>query len=291
MVRSMTAYSRVGIATPFGEWTLEIHSVNRKTLDMNINLPRELLCFDIDIRKWMSEVLSRGQVTVRLHSSLEGSLQGSSATLSLLLHFWEKIATELGYDPKKEIHLPFLVQEMRALPQKISEEQEREIADALRQGVKTALDLLCQMKEVEGGALQRDMEMRVHLIETSLDKVSARAPELIHKNREKMRQKIQEISTLTTDIERHLVQEIALLAERTDITEEIIRLRSHIDQFFGQLKEAKKSLGRTLDFLLQEMQREMNTMAAKSQDMTITQEVVNMKSELEKIREQVQNVE
>jgi len=287
----MTAYGRAAIETPFGQWVIEIHSINRKMLDISIHLPRELLRFDTEIRKWITEAISRGQITVRVNSSFEGAAQASYSVLSALKQFWEKIAKDLGYNPKEAVDLAFLTQQMHFLPQEVSKDQESQLLSALKQGVQETLKALIQMKEKEGGALEKDVEMRLKLIESTLAKISRRSPEVVERSREKMREKMKEIIPVLSEMEARLAQEVALLAEKLDITEELTRLDSHLQQFFERLKSGEKALGRTLDFLVQEMHREINTIASKSADAGISQEAITVKSELEKIREQIQNIE
>ncbi len=285
MVRSMTGYGRAHSIAP---WLVEIHSVNRKTLDVSIYIPREYLRFEIEMRKWIAEVVSRGQVTVRIQVPPDASEQMTVATLHALKNFWEKVAKTLGYNPQEEVSLNFLTKQMGNLSQEIPEDQIREV---LRKGVQEALDALQVMKKHEGSALQQDIEQRLHLIEDSLNKISLRGPEIRERSREKIQEKLKELAFEAKEAETRLIQELALLAERADITEELTRLHSHINQFLGCFKQEEKSLGRRLDFLAQEMHREINTIASKSADVSITQEVIAVKSEIEKIREQVQNIE
>lgn len=285
MTRSMTAYSRVISSEIDGlKWTVEIHSVNRKTLDVNLYLPRDLLFLDIELRKLISQSLQRGQVTVKVNFEKEKQSTVVIPVLKKLKTGWEKTAKELGF-PKEEITLSFLLSQTDQTSF-FGEEVETE----LKKTVKEALDGLIKMKEVEGKALAADLLKRIkHLKDnvSAMEKLSSKAPELY---REKLLLRLQQILKESLDDER-VLREVALFAEKADVTEEVTRLKSHLVQFGDLLKSKGESIGRTLDFLIQEILREINTISSKSADLAQTQLAVSSKAELEKIREQVQNIE
>lgn len=295
MIRSMTAYGRVSQETPFGRLIAEVHSVNRKTLDMAIYLPKDLLRFEVEIRKWVMTELERGQVTVRIHLQQEGMGERLFAdTLKQLKSIqgsWIAIAQELGLDPKQEIDLKFLVDQMQTVSALDQEKDDSLIKDKLKLAIFGALNPLMQMKEQEGRTLAADIENRLELIQQLLKTIEAKKEEPLKRYQQKIRERLQELGPLTAELDERIHREIALLAEKCDVTEEIVRAHSHIQQFHTHLKTADKAIGRTLDFLTQEMNRETNTLAAKSMDTEISSLVVQIKSELDKIREQVQNIE
>jgi uncharacterized protein (TIGR00255 family) len=286
----MTAYGRAVQGTPLGQWTVEIHSVNRKMLDISVYLPKELLRFDKEVRTLISNSIYRGQITVRIYAALESLYQDSLAFLKELKNFWEKTSLELGFDPK-QVTLSFLMEQIRLLPHQGSLKNEKEIETLLCRLITEALVEVQEMKEREGHVLGQDIIERLHAIETALEKVLKRNLAVISRHRQKLEEKLKEFSLPSGEIETRLLQEIGLLAEKLDITEEGVRLHSHIKQFLNHMQKTEKSIGRTLDFLLQEMYREINTIGVKSPDTEISEEVVFMKSEHEKIREQVQNIE
>lgn len=287
MTRSMTAYSRALSSEIDGlKWTVEIHSVNRKTLDLNLYLPRDLLFIDVEIRKLIQESLQRGQVNVRVN--LERERQGGAALplMKKIKSGWEKTAKELGY-PKETITLSFLLGQMEQMS---TGELETKIQNELKKTVKNALAGLIKMKEVEGKALAADLLKRIKLLKDnvqSMEKLGSKAPEIY---REKLLQRLEVLLKEPLEDER-ILREVALFAEKADITEEITRLKSHLSQFADLLKSKGESIGRTLDFLIQEILREINTVSSKSADLALTQLAVSSKAELEKIREQVQNIE
>ncbi len=291
----MTAYGRFSQQTPFGRLVVEIHSVNRKMLDLSIYLPKDFLRFEVEIRKWLMTQLERGQVTVRMTLQHDGVgeriYEDTLKQLQTIKAGWDQIASELGLDPKKEIDLKFLVDQMQAFSPIEQENDDTAVREALKDAVCGALKELMRMKELEGKVLADDMQGRLSLIQNTLKAIEAKKEGPLLRYQQKIRERLQEVGPLTSEVEDRVHREIALLAEKADVTEEIVRANSHIQQFHMHLKTAEKAIGRTLDFLVQEMNREANTLAAKSMEAEISLAVVNIKSELEKIREQVQNIE
>lgn len=295
MIRSMTAYGRFSKQTPFGRFVVEIHSVNRKMLDLSIYLPKDYLRFEIEIRKWVMAHLERGQVTVRI--SLQHDEDGQRGYEERLRHLqmikagWDQIAVKLGLDPRTEVDLKFLVEQMQACSFSENQTDDAEIRAALKEVVLGALQELLRMKVLEAEVLVADIQARLSAVHNMLNLIEAKKEAPLVRFQQKIRERLQEIGPMTSDVEDRVHREIALMAEKADVTEEIVRANSHIQQFQMHLKTAEKAIGRTLDFLVQEMNREVNTLAAKSMETEISLAVVNIKSELEKIREQVQNIE
>lgn len=291
MVKSMTAYSR---ASGLG-FVVEIHSVNRKMLDLSLYLPKDLLRFDVPIRKWLAASLERGQVTLRL--SLQDQKSGEKLFTSYLTQLkslkegWEKLCTELGLEPQKEVDLSFLVSQLQPTASIDSPEEEKETESALKQTIESALASLGRMKEIEGKALVLDIQKRLKLIEENALAVELKKEIPLVHYRKKLKERLELALSEPLEWEERIAREVALLAEKMDVTEELVRLRAHIDQFRQHLASTEKAVGRTLDFLTQEMHREINTLGSKSSDSEISLYVVKMKSELDKIREQVQNIE
>lgn len=292
MLRSMTAYSRFTKEMTQGRWTIEIHSVNRKMLDLNIYLPREFLYLELDLRKWIAEYVQRGQITVRLHSN-DGTLEkGVRHTLSLLKTLkaeWEGAARQLGYDPNKEISLQFLMHQMKEISH--VEVEEQDLKEDLKDLLRKALEQFIVMKEKEGLLLAEEIDKRISLIQEALEKIITRSSNVTDHYLQKLKSRLQEALGSSEELQERLFREAALLAEKLDIAEECSRLGIHLQQLKALLESKEKSVGKTMDFLVQEINREINTMGSKSADSDITHLVVSMKSELEKIREQLQNVE
>lgn len=293
MLKSMTAFGRANIATPNGSFIIEIHSVNRKTLDVAINVPREILFADIEIRKWLTETVKRGRVLVRVTRDAKAqNLESALPDLNMLKKLkqkWEEYAKELGLD--QPISLQFLTEQMQRLSLDEGVLEEASFLAEFKKGFDQALSELGKMKDTEGKALGEDIKLRLKLIAKALIEIEKLAPDASKKYREKILVKIKELSALTQDDEDKVARETMIYAEKVDITEEVTRLKSHISQFEEYCSSTEKRIGRTLDFLIQEMNREVNTIGSKSQEIEISKNVLNIKSELEKIREQVQNIE
>jgi uncharacterized protein (TIGR00255 family) len=295
MLKSMTAYSRASVSSPLGRFVIEIHSVNRKLLDMVLYLPKDLLRFDIEIRKWLSQSLERGQITLRLTLQNEGVSQklfsNYSFQLKVLKEGWENLARELGFNPQKTVDLQFLVSQLQMIPPSESKEDEETVKAFLKEGVNLALQELMQMKEAEGKTLAQDIQKRLKIIEENIAAVELKKELPLVHYRKKLIDRMKEIGHLHAEAEDRIVREVVILAEKMDVTEELVRLHTHIEKFYQYLFSHEKAIGRTLDFLTQEMHREINTLGSKSADREISLYVVKVKSELDKIREQVQNIE
>ncbi|NGX50541.1 MAG: hypothetical protein K1060chlam2_00387 [Chlamydiae bacterium] len=293
MARSMTAYGRAYAETDAGLFLIEIQSVNRRNLDLNLTLPKELLMLDIPLRQRLSEEVRRGHVSLRITRGDKKSAQLALPDRKVLreLHAsWKECASDLGYNPDEAI--PFNALLSYALTATPSETL---ISDAFKEqldrGYKEALGYFLEMKESEGRALMEDIRPRLDSIEKRLievEKLSKNAPD---RYQEKLTKRLKKLKIDCVEDEDRLMREVVIFVDRIDVTEEITRLRSHVKQFRDQIDSEKRRVGKELDFLIQEMNREANTIAAKSQELEITQAILSVKSEQEKIREQLQNIE
>lgn len=288
MLSSMTGFGRAVLESPLGRLCVEISSVNRKYLEISVSSPKELSSFEHEVRKWVTERLSRGQIFVRIYLELSfDSLKGLLPDGKLLKAFkknWDKVAKEAGVEVK-DVDLQFLLQ---YLPPKAKEVSSRDVA-VLRSCVEEALKALTKMKQAEGKAMAADLSNRLTELKKMIAEVEKRSSDATERMRNKLFEKIQDVMQMGPEVEERLLREVALFAERVDISEEITRFQSHMDQFKKLLKE--EIVGRKMEFLLQEIGREVNTIGSKSMDINISHAVVSMKSELEKMREQVQNIE
>jgi len=277
----MTAYGSARLAAKGSKWRAEVHSVNRKLLDISVHLPRELLSLDLDVRKSVGASVHRGQVTVRIHYESE-ELQGPLLMLKSLKAKWQGLAKKLGFDPAQV--------DFRFLADRLEEGAEAPVDKALKGELEKvlgqALEGFVAMREKEGAALAKDLQARLKTIRAELKKIEGKTPTLTKRYEERLKEKLGE------PMDERLLKEVVIYADRVDTSEEITRLHSHLDQFSGLLQGKKEAvIGRTLDFLTQEMGREINTLGAKAADVEITRSVILVKSEIEKIREQVQNIE
>lgn len=293
MARSMTAYGRSHAKTSVGVFLIEVHSVNRKSLDINTNLPKEFLVFDMDLRSRINSEVKRGYVTVRITKEIGNavSFEVPSAQSMKEMHAdWVKCAEGLGYDAKKAVPFSMLMQFALGTTPSLGLPDEQ-LKEEIFRGFDEAFFAFIKMKEKEGEALTNDLLPRLKKIAENIKKVAELAKLAPKRCHERLEKKLEELEINHEGDEDRLTREIVLFADKVDVTEEMIRLSSHVKQFEDILEERKKRVGRELDFLAQEMNREVNTIAAKSQELEITQVILSAKSELEKIREQLANIE
>ncbi|MFV0437174.1 MAG: YicC/YloC family endoribonuclease [Desulfopila sp.] len=292
VVRSMTGFGR-GEATRAGRfWTVEVRSVNNRFLDLKIKLPKGYLALEERVRKRVAEYHQRGRVDLSL--SLTGDF-------SDLLHVHVNLALADSYHQALEslaerftLSGDLSAVQLAACPEVLVREQDEEDLDAVWPQVSEALDAAlfsCEtMRRQEGAALVADLAARLAGFQQTVTGIEGAIPGLLQQRQEQLQVRLERLLTGVELDPQRLAQEVAILADKTDVTEEIVRLRSHIQQFENFLIEGA-AVGRKLDFLIQEFLREVNTIASKITDADIAHLTVNLKSELEKMREQVQNLE
>lgn len=273
-------------------YRVEVASVNRKQADIVVNLPRELSSLDSRIRKQVSEVVSRGRINVGISLKSVESKGGSlSINLPLAKEYTEaitKLEDHLGlnglvsrFDPGRA---PGVIQLGETLP------EPEDAWPFVEEALKESLFKLLEMRSTEGAHLKSDMESRLATLKGLLQQISEQAPSVVKRYRDNLMKRLDAAGIeLNLDDER-LIKEIGLFADRCDISEEVTRLESHFAQCHKYF-ENDEAVGRPLDFLVQEMGREINTIGSKANDASIAQIIVESKTELEKIREQIQNIE
>ncbi|MFZ5774835.1 MAG: YicC/YloC family endoribonuclease [Thermodesulfobacteriota bacterium] len=289
---SMTAYGRGEAQSGSQSWTTEVRSVNHKFLDLNLKLPRKYLGLEDRIRKEIGSHYSRGHVDVLL--TLGGTAAEAvrlSVNLELARDYFrclEAIRAELNLADPPTLAM---VKDFRDII--VSEEQEEDLEKLwppVRESLRQALANALVMREQEGATLRHELETRLAEFGRTVDRIEQEIPAIVERRREKLKERL---DTLLAGVEldpQRLTQEAAILADKTDVTEELVRLRSHIAQFNAFLA-ADEPVGRRLDFLLQEFLREINTLASKITDASTAHLSVELKNEVEKLREQVQNLE
>lgn len=293
MIRSMTGYGRSDVRDAAGGFNIEMRSVNNRYLDVQVKLPRSLNALEPRIKKSVQDGFSRGRIDVFITRS-----SGESTPFKFSVDY-ARAEQYIGVlrELKARFSLPGDVDLslLNALPDIIGKEEITEDMESvwtlLSTGIGQAVASLGAMRELEGESLAGDIAGRLQAIEDLVSAIHLRAPLVVEKARTRMSEALERILKEQPDPSR-VAQEIAILAERTDVTEEITRLGSHRGQFFALLRGAgKEPVGRKLDFLIQEMGREVNTIASKALDAEISLQAVTIKAELEKIREQAQNIE
>lgn len=294
MLKSMTAYGRASLNTPVGHFVVEIQSVNRKFLEVNVFLPRELSQFDIELKKWLLPYLARGQVTIKVNVTFEGAVpfivRPNLPLARQLKAAWDEIAKELKLDAE-EFRLSLLETTEGLLTYEENLAEEENYRGFLKQALEEALKGFLQMKSQEGAILQSDISQRLETMRQSLQLIEKKMPFATRKYREKLVARLDEIVPGHVENEERILREIALFAEKIDITEEMTRFYCHLTHFEELIHSTALSVGKTLEFVLQELNREVNTIGSKSSDLEIARAVIDIKSELERIREQIQNIE
>ena len=270
---------------------MEIRSLNHRYLEFSVKSPPSLYSLEDRIRELCQTELKRGKVTVSI-SELESFGLEELVLDEKVLRFY--VAAIRKMQKRFRLNGSFSVGELLTLPRIFSVEKKAEKPEklwaSLKPVLKTALDLLLKTRLREGGELSKDLLIRIGKIEKGLGLVEAQAKTAPQEYYEKLKERIDSLFGEKGIDEQRICQEAAILAERADVTEETVRLRSHLRYFREKLAKQEEA-GKELDFLLQEMNRETNTLGAKAQDFGISKEVISMKAELEKIREQIQNIE
>jgi uncharacterized protein (TIGR00255 family) len=291
MIRSMTGFGAGRAGASGEEIDLEIRSVNHKYCEVKARLPRELAALEHEVVKTVKERLARGGVDVSIRRSSAGGAVAPRVDVALA----ESYARAFG-EIQDRLGLPGAVTLADVLAADgVVRLEERQVdldaaGEALRRALAAALEALVEMRRREGEALARDLGARLDTVEANVARVGALAPAAVEQHRARLAERITELTRGVPLDPARLVQEVALFADRTDVAEEVTRLGSHLAQVRALLASAEPA-GRKLDFLVQEMHREANTIGSKSQSAEIATTVVALKAEIERMREQVQNVE
>jgi uncharacterized protein (TIGR00255 family) len=292
-MKSMTGCGRGECAQDGFKITVEVQSINRKQADIQLDLPRDLDVLETSIRETIHRAISRGRLTVKV------MLQAATGRNSARMHLNRALARAYTQELRrlaKELKLEGSVSLdhiIRAPGVFQTDEQLVKAEDfwpAVQKALKQALDALLKMRSREGAHLARDLSGRVRTMQQAAGRIHKRAPKVAAHYRQQLRDRALGAGVdLAVDDER-LLKEIVLFADRSDISEELTRLESHFNQF-ATVAKSGEPVGRTLDFLAQEMNREINTIGSKANDGEISHAVVTLKAELEKFREQAMNVE
>ncbi len=289
----MTGYGRKEASGEVGHFSIEIRSVNNRYIDVQAKMPRGLSLLELRVKKAVQERCSRGRFDVLITRNNDREKATRLVVDDVLAGQYVGLLRDLKmrYGLAGEVDLSLVAGMQNIITMtEVSEDMEA-IWILLANGLDAALDELDRMRLDEGAALVRDITGRIDAIEGMVRSIGAQSPLTVEKARKRMADAVAKLLQEQPDPAR-MAQEIAILAERTDVTEELTRLDSHLAQFRAMLIETpEEAVGRKLDFLLQEMGREVNTIASKCQDAVISLDVVQSKAELEKIREQVQNIE
>ena len=292
MVRSMTGFGRAKKQIGGFDVTVEIKSVNHRYFEFSCRIPRSYNFLEEKLKNFLSQKISRGKVEV---SVLIDDLNQNSTVVEINREYADAYIKALNdlskeYKLKNDLKVSTLANNAEMFKVKRVAVEDEVIEAAVMPVLKEAAESFIAMRSVEGERLLKDVTDRTDFILSKVEFVEARSPETVNAYKEKITQKIKEMLNDNTVDEGRILTEVAIFADKVAVAEETVRLRSHIKQF-NSLLTSDEPVGRKLDFIVQEMNREANTIGSKAQDIEIAHTVVDIKSEIEKIREQIQNME
>jgi uncharacterized protein (TIGR00255 family) len=293
LIRSMTAYGRGEHTSKDTRFTVEIKSVNNRYRDIIVRTPKSLQGLEEEIRSQVASKTKRGRIEVFIQmekggEEVEYDLELNMPLVKSYLRIFKQLGETFGLD--ENISLESVCQMRDVILVKPQEVDVEKVQPALRVVLELALDSYDTMRIREGQAIEEDFHKRLQLIEAYLNDIKERAPLSSDGYEKRLKDKIKRMSTDIEIDENRLIQEVAIFSERCDMTEEVVRAMSHLKQFRHYM-DMEDAIGRRLDFLLQEINREVNTLSSKAQESSISAKAVEIKAELEKLREQAQNVE
>ncbi|MEI8365663.1 MAG: YicC/YloC family endoribonuclease [Parachlamydiaceae bacterium] len=296
MLKSMTAYSRVSTVSTLGHFSIELQSVNRKHLEINtLGIPKEFVRYDADIRKWIAAAVGRGQVNVRICAAFDAEsplvVMPNLALARQLKEAWGVLAKDIGMEVDNRGLLTILSKVDDIMLYDENTQDLDAYRDMLHVLVEKALAQFLAMKVAEGKALHDDISMRFALLGKWIEEIAVKAPQATDRYRQKLQERLQEVLGASTELDERLLREVCVYADKIDIAEELTRFQSHLQQSAALINSKAQSIGKTLEFIVQELNREVNTIGSKSSDVDVSRTVIAIKTELERIREQIQNIE
>ena len=292
MIKSMTGFGRSKYENEEREYTVEIKSVNNRYSDISIKMPRNLSSLEEKIKKQITTAISRGKIDVFI-TFINNSEKGKDIKINTeLAKMYIKELKQLAKEGEiiDNINVTEVIRLPEVLNISLENDDEELILSDLTVCTKNAIDSFIAMRETEGLKIKEDLQNRINIISKKIDKINSISTGLVEEYVVKLEKRINDILKTSVVDETRLAQEIVIYSDKCSIEEEITRLRSHILQFTNLL-ETSGPIGKKLDFLVQEMNRETNTIGSKANSLEITNLVVDLKTEIENIREQIQNIE
>lgn len=291
MIRSMTGFGAAVGPVGTARVSVELRTVNHRFFNPSLKLPSELTRWEGEVRDTLRRAIARGHVTLtaRIERDAAAAANINEQRFAEVLGLLRRLQRDHGLEE------PVTLSTILRMPDVLTSDRAAEIggsASELVQVVQDAIDALMAMRQDEGARLATVLEERIATVEEALGRLAVRAPERVHAERERLREAVQELTGSATIDEQRLAQEVAMIADRLDVAEELDRFRAHIAAFRETVRRSdNEAVGKRLSFLLQEMVREANTTGSKSRDAAMTHDVVTVKEELERIAEQVENIE
>lgn len=293
MIRSMTGYGKQNLSVEGREYQIEIKSVNHRYLDINVKIPKAISYLEETIKKEISNKIKRGKIDVFV-SFENNSEEGRKIEINKqLAKLYIEQLKELAQEEKIESNIE--VMDIAKIPDVLTikvDEENSKIKDEIKQVTQGAVTRILEMKNIEGEKISQDLLQRIRNIQSKIVEISAKSTGLIEEYVVKLEKRVKELLKNDEVDKSRLAQEVVIYADKCSIEEEITRLKSHIFQFENLISNNQDgAIGKKLDFIIQEMNRETNTIGSKANNLEITNGVIDVKTEIEDIREQVQNIE
>ena len=292
MIKSMTGYGSEVYSDNGKKYSVEIKSVNNRYSDISVKAPRIYGFLEDALRKRAAERIRRGKADIYVTVENTGAEAGSvSVDISLAAQYmkaFSQLSDTLGIPCNMKSEDFLRIQDVFRVEK--AEENEEEVTAAAKKALDGALDRFEEMRLREGEKMLEDLQAHLAVIQKETARIEAHAPEIVEQYRKRIEERVRDILGATPYDEARLLTEVAVFSDRVNVNEEIVRLKSHISQFSEMLAN-DEPVGRKIDFLIQEMNRETNTIGSKSNDLETSKIIINIKAEIEKLREQIQNVE
>jgi len=292
MLISMTGFGHAESEFEYGRLVIEVQCLNRKHLEISVNLPKEWSRFEIHIRRIVQSIIKRGKISVQiLWNKPQFPATSIEVDFELARQYYQAlqdISDDLEIEDDVTLNDVLLNKEiMKSFPVDYDLQVVQEVLEKTSQ---YAIEKAQEMRRIEGDYIAKDIYQRTEVMDGYISEIEAILPKYLKEYKEKINKKIKSLLDVSSDSEALLLKEVSVLTEKMDVTEEITRLNSHLKQLQSYF-EYSEPIGKLVDFVLQEMNREINTIGAKSSDVKLSKIVIEMKNEIEKLREQIQNVE
>lgn len=292
MIKSMTGFGRCEVLKDSRKFTVELKSVNHRYLDVNIRMPKKLNFFETSIRTLLKSYADRGKVDIFITyedlSQSQVSVKYNAALAAEYLKYLNQMAEEFSLD--NDVRVSILSRYPEVFTMEECSEDEDELWNGLKEALEGAFSQFVEMRTKEGERLKEDILLKLDLLSEQIRFIEERSPQIIAEYRTKLEEKMRELLEDTQIDDNRIAAEVILFADKICTDEEVVRLKSHIQHMKETLEESN-GIGRKLDFIAQEMNREANTILSKANDLDISNRAISLKTEIEKIREQIQNIE
>ena len=292
MIKSMTGFGRCEVLKDSRKFTVELKSVNHRYLDVNIRMPKKLNFFETSIRTLLKSYADRGKVDIFITyedlSQSQVSVKYNAALAAEYLKYLNQMAEEFSLD--NDVRVSTLSRYPEVFTMEECSEDEDELWNGLKEALEGAFSQFVEMRTKEGERLKEDILLKLDLLSEQIRFIEERSPQIIAEYRTKLEEKMRELLEDTQIDDNRIAAEVILFADKICTDEEVVRLKSHIQHMKETLEESN-GIGRRLDFIAQEMNREANTILSKANDLDISNRAISLKTEIEKIREQIQNIE